>query len=92
MSRGMGRVERDVLMLLCQLRNTELGIDYLAEQTVHHPESVRRAMKSLARKGRVQLGVYRRPTARLQAQELSAEEYSTLTPGELFAALSGGAA
>lgn len=61
MSRGLGRVERDVLktMLERHERREEPWPEklwFLWDATGHHPESVRRAMKSLARKGFVRLG------------------------------------
>lgn len=93
MSRGLGRVERDVLAELIRSAvgpgadpDREQKLNVVVYVTKHHPESVRRAFKSLERKGLVVLGwdngwlwelghkFPAGPTARL-----SAAYYSTLT-------------
>jgi hypothetical protein len=60
MSRGLGRAERAVLAYLTEQARrhpehaTRLGV--IASLTELHPESVRRAMKTLAAKGKLELG------------------------------------
>lgn len=87
MSRGLGRAERAVLAYLAERakRDPEWAarLELIADQAGIHPESARRAMKTLAAKGLVELGhdggwrtwgqMYRTacPTARLSAEYLS---------------------
>jgi hypothetical protein len=61
MSRGMGRVERAILAFLDERSRRSTGnrhvrLDVFAQVTESHPESVRRAMRSLERRGLVELG------------------------------------
>jgi hypothetical protein len=59
-SRGLGRVQRDVLAFLeKEARRSPdwpVRLDVITQVTGHHPESVRRAMKSLKRVGHIELG------------------------------------
>jgi hypothetical protein len=57
MSRGLGRAERAILAELVK-RDPEwpLRLNVLAHFTGLHPESLRRAMKSLAEKDLIELG------------------------------------
>lgn len=92
MSRGLGRVERAVLAYLEERARREplwpISLDLLAYETGHHPESIRRAGKTLQRKGLVEIGWdngWREQFGKLYDTAcptylLSAEHSSTLSP------------